>query len=615
MAIYYMDPHATVNGTGTWASPWSFGSATRTGLAAGDEIRVRGVPLTSLLTATTYTATVTSSYQLTVTAGGGLSADFAAGDIIYFPDFGTFCRVTTVTAGRLETTAQVPLPIINWTTATVTVRKVDRTTYPAPTTTTQYLVNSPTFTNLTVSDCWTDATTRVTDGSVKTLIYQGNATISTALTFQDCGTGQTGWSIDFPNTHVISQANATANWTCNLSLSTVNIGQIFSSGTGYNAAALNFETSISQQFATTITVNHFHGRLYGAGSSNNTINLNNCYQVYPDYVVNSCAGSNAVVNIGNIACQQLFNSLHYQPFSSIAPITFNYNGVIDCYANNSLSSAGIAVAWGLQTVNFTGAGFKLFANKRATQITSSQNLATYTTTYNAAPKAVYGTVNPPSGWTFTSGVLYNLATIGAVVTATSGRNLWQQAQFEIQIPTNSWTIGSIGTESHNVLLTFEDGSDPVELLNIAGKGYRTNTTINQVPRLTKDAGVYRTTGPSLKSTLTTRNATYWVASASTSAARGRAIKPIKVPCFAGVPVTVSGYIQNNITGFANGDVRLAIYLRGTQIVSQDMTTASNSAWEQFTLTFTPAITGEYTLIWEMFYAAAGSIWLDDLNIS
>jgi hypothetical protein len=94
-----------------------------------------------------------------------------------------------------------------------------------------------------------------------------------------------------------------------------------------------------------------------------------------------------------------------------------------------------------------------------------------------------------------------------------------------------------------------------------------------------------------------------------------AIKTIKIPAVAGVSRTVTGYVRNTVPSFANGDLRMSIVLGDTLITYQDMTTASNNAWEQFTLTFTPSITGEYSLLWEMYYAGSGSMWLDDLSIT
>ena len=617
MAVYYIDPHTTTNGSGTWASPWSFNSSTRTGLTNGDEIRVRGVALTNLLTATVYTATVTSAYQLTITAGGGLGADFAANDVVYLPDFGTFFRVFSITTNVLSTGGStIPLPINNYSVSTVTVRKVNTASYPGGINGAAAYI-AANWSNLTISDCWVDATTRVTDGSVKTLIYQGNAANTTATTLNDNpGANVTGWSVDFANTHLVSQSNATAALTVYVSASTITMGQIYTSGTGYNAAALNFDTTPGggiQQYNTTITVNHFSGKLYGCGSSNCTVNLNNCYQVFAEYIVNSVRGYNATVNIGNIACTNFgtAHGVHNQPFSDSLPCTFNYNGVVDHYPNSNFSALGLAYATGLQTVNFN-AGFAVYANKRATQLTSSANMARNTNAFNNFPKVVFGKVNAPSGWTFT-GVKYFFNQASGLTSYTRGRNLWQQSVFEIELPENSYSINTMQFENQNVLVTFRDGTAPQEYLSTSGKGQVANFTVSSFALVTLDSGTYRTTGPSLRSQLTTRNASDWFVGAG--AGRGHAIKSIKVPGVAGVPVTVSGYVRNNITGFADGDVRMAIYLRGALVVEQNMTTASNSAWEQFSLTFTPSQTAEYTLLWDMFYAAAGSIWLDDVSIT
>jgi hypothetical protein len=74
---------------------WSLSSTTRTGLASGDEIRILGVALTSLLTATSYTATVASRATLTITAGGGLGADWALYDVCYIQELDVFLEHVT----------------------------------------------------------------------------------------------------------------------------------------------------------------------------------------------------------------------------------------------------------------------------------------------------------------------------------------------------------------------------------------------------------------------------------------------------------------------------------------------------------------------------------------
>jgi hypothetical protein len=93
------------------------------------------------------------------------------------------------------------------------------------------------------------------------------------------------------------------------------------------------------------------------------------------------------------------------------------------------------------------------------------------------------------------------------------------------------------------------------------------------------------------------------------------LKSIKVPCVAGTSYTVSGYINTSITSYANGDIKAYIALNDEIITNQDITTASVGAWEQFSLTFTAAITGEYELIIRAYFINSGSFWLDDLTIA
>jgi hypothetical protein len=613
MAIYYMDPHATVVGTGTWASPWSFNSTARTGLASGDEIRVKGVPLTSLLTATVYTATLTSSWQLTVTAGGGLGADFVVDDIVYIEGFDTFFRVNVVNTSTNVISTEgttTSLPINNWSTTTVTVRRVNKESYPGPNSANFYVVGTG-VPNLTVTDCWVDATTRVTDGSVKSLIYQGSAATNQATTFWDSNGGTTGWNLDFSNTHILGQRNAATTYTSSLSQSTVVVGQVYAGGVGYNSNGVSIPTNSTLPFSLNFTIKHMHGRLGGGGAANCTINIDNIYPAIAESWSNGLSGENLVVNIGNINCQQVSSfGLHYTPFGTYLKATFNYNGTVDIFQNDNLGSRGIVAGTGNQTINF-GPSFQVLANRRATQLTSS--FCIYNNWFGSSllPKMIANKVNLPSGWTIT-GTDYLWSGIGTV---TTNKTKYQQAQGEIQLSRNSLSVtGNMSSEGNNWMFTFRNGDAPIEYLNACGAFRTSSYSIGNYPLLTRDTSVFRTSGPSLKSTVTTRNSDMWVPGSISGGPRRTAIKPIKVPCQNGVPVTVTGYIRNSITGFANGDVRVGIYLQDTEITSQNITTASNGAWEQFTLSFTPTLTAEYTFIWEMFYATAGSIWLDDLTI-
>lgn len=159
-------------------------------------------------------------------------------------------------------------------------------------------------------------------------------------------------------------------------------------------------------------------------------------------------------------------------------------------------------------------------------------------------------------------------------------------------------------------MTFANYSSPKEILSVGGHANSNSTSNTNLPVVTGDASVYKTTGPSLKSNLVSRVSNSWVSRIA------RAKKTIKIPCTSGTSYTVAGFIRTDDTAYTNGDCRVSIYLNDEEVVGQDMTTACENAWEGFSLNFTAAQTAEYVLVWSMYYAnGAKSYWLDDLTIS
>lgn len=161
MAVYYIDPYTTVNGTGTWASPFSLNSASRGGtlLSSGDEVRLVAKYLTSILTATTYTANRASVNTITLTSGGGLGADFVVGDFVYFPDYDSFARVNAKSTNTLTlASSSLVIPVPTSEIISLNVRKLDTTVAtPSSTTTPMYTWAEALQTSLdgvTFSDGW-----------------------------------------------------------------------------------------------------------------------------------------------------------------------------------------------------------------------------------------------------------------------------------------------------------------------------------------------------------------------------------------------------------------------------------------------------------------------------
>ena len=618
MTVYYIDPHTLTNGTGTWASPWSLNSSTRTGLTTGDEIRIKGVALTSLLTATSYTATITNQYQMTITAGGGLGADFVAGNIVYVPDWGMFFRVYAVTTNTISLytgTSFFPMPSsIFFGMAGVTIRKVDTTTYgPSASASTYNTVGATSLSNITVSDCWIDATTRVTDGSVKTLFNSSYTSSMTLYLGSSTAANPTGQSFDLSNTHVMCSQGTSTGYVSVLvygSSSTYTLKQVFS--WYYLTGGLtvgNGTTSIPT--STTVSFGNVSGVFYaGSYGKDITVNIETASSYYRDYIIGNVqtgfAFTNGLtINVGRVVHVTYSGVPGLLSAYPVYNATVNFNGVYDQTGTNNVT--GIFSGYG--NINFSfGPGFYIAYNKTLnTQTTLTNLLISQNYSSGQGQRLITPTIPVPPGMTV-SGTAYSIT---QMLNAVVQRTFYNPLVTQIELPNlaayntaiNGYSLGC------NLLITFRDGTDPREVLSIAGNGYQIVIGLNSFPLLTRDASVKRTTGPSLRASLASRTAAYW-------GNRGKAIKTIKIPCTAGQTYTVTGYVRSSSASTVNGDIRMNIVLRDTVITYDDMTTACINAWEQFTMTFTAAETAEYGLAWEMYFVAGGqSIWLDDVTIA
>ena len=624
MAIYYINPHSQTNGTGTYASPYSFSSSTRTALASGDEVRVLGVPLTSLLTSTVYTATYTSNYQLTITAGGGLGADFAANDVVYLPDVDAFIKISASSANIISISNTAILPWYNTSTGqtTITVRKVDTVTYPPCTTTGYYLflLSDVTTSNITVSDGWTSATTRVTDGSVKSIMHaassvgmycylDGNNTPSQSTTYP------TNRTYSLENSHFLGGnggVNA-SNLYIFASNVTANIGQLFTGGSG-TAGIFYIGSSTSWGNNINATIKHLTNSYVSPNGINCTLSITNWAVQFPGLISgysSVAANENFTYNINNVVCLQSNSSgfLQYAGSQIVSNFTYNWNGLIDVYQSVSTSTLGLTGAYGFSAINF-GASFSVKYNRRTQTATSFGYLF-----YNPNGGVVVGqnqavpTIGTPPGITIST-TTYGMT--GTLPNMTSTPNTVNTVIYSL--PTSSYNasyLPNMPALANTYVLTFRDGSSPVEFMGIWGRYNSGSISAGLYPIASLDASVFRTTGPSLKMNLVTRSTSYW------SAARdSKSVKPIKVPVTSGQAVTISGYIRTNIASVATGDFQVKLVINNTVVASQSLTgSAILNAWGSFSISYTPSITGEAYLNLEQYYAAAGSYWLDDLTIS
>lgn len=621
MAVYYVSPYTTTNGTGTFESPFAYNGTGRPTLFSGDEVRIVSRYLTDLLTPTVYTATLTSSSQLTITAGGGLGADFAQYNIVYLPDQGTFFKITGVSGNVISTNTNGIIPWGNSTSGVnITVRKVDLTAYSQSSLNTYYIWGSSIPDNVSISDGWVGDNVRVTDGTAKSLcntISTGSITANDASVMSQ---SRNNCVVSLANTHIMPGNSLTGNCTFRFFLSgaTYTIGQIFSNGT---QSSTNVGTSTSPFTGGSITINHLNGyyTMTNVFAKGTTITINNCYSAGYDLLLfagnsnNNPSIKDCTLNIGNIRASGTLGSDRALVTGALLfENTYNFNGVVDVFNNVSVPLA-IARAFGKYVVNF-GSGFAFYLNRRSTTVTSVSNRFLVSQYAYTSADVVVPTINLPTGFTVT-GEPYSLGSFPQIShTGSSLTRLPRISRIVMPSPVSNGTYYPAVQPcvNRNYLITFTNGNFPVELLPGFSPQLSANNSFNgaSVPLATSDFSIFRTVAPSIRTTLSTRDSMMFVDRDS------RARKTIKIPVISGQSYTVSGYVRNNITSFANGDVRMCIVnMVGDEVVGQDMTTASNSAWEQFTLTFTAPETAEYHLVMEMYFINAGSIWLDDLTIT
>lgn len=609
MTVYYVDPFTTASGSGTWASPYSINSVTRTTLVAGDEVRLVARYLTSLLTATVYTATNTSSNQITITAGGGLGADFTVNSFVYFPDTDKFAQVTAISTNLITLgSANSMLPLASTVAGqSFTVRKYDSATVPSSTAsgiTTGYIYsNTNNVGPITYSDGWVADGVRVTDGTAKSVVRPANTSASMTINIDLGALAKVPYvknTYDFRNTHFFGNANASSTLTvAAYGCADVQINQLYAT----NAANPSLGSSTALSDGVTVTINRVDGSLSSCYFQNSTINITNLSFGTPPLGQDS---TNNVVNIENYYRLSTSNlggtggSTSHEPHKN----TVNYNSVIDIY--NAFSGTNLFFGYGAYTFNIYAT---FYSNRRTSTVTSIAYKIYDTNSYQfVVPNISIPTVNCTGISVTTGDYAYTQALWNTNQTWAGGQyNKNVAITNQITAPNAIYQKPTVYLGGQNILFKYLDGSNPEELLTIQTPSNASQIAMSNFPVVSLDATMYVTSGPSFKAYLATYTASYWLGSCS---------KSIKIPVTSGTSYTISGYIRTDQSTYANGDCRATIQGPSTEITGQDMTTACINAWEQFTLTFTATFTGEVNFTWIMkFSQGAKSIWLDNLTIA
>lgn len=633
MAIYYLNPYTQTNGTGTFASPYSPSSTSRTAWASGDELRILGntVPL---FLPTVYTATKTTDQTFTITSGGGLGADFAAGNYVYFVEYDTFVYISGVAVNTMTAGSTAPMPWANTSlSSTVTVREVDIANNGTSVALgTMYILGSGVSSNVIVTDGWINANTRVTDGSVKCLFRGAGATSSPTFYFETSSTISTAANnnFDMRNSHVVPNPRTSSSGSLNIRGrdSVYNINQFGTNTTSTSTLVIGTTAVFSPNNIITIkSLNNYYTIVESLYGDNNTINVNNYYAYFGDGIFgfpgSPMYASNTTINFTSYvqAITTGASSYYYSNQGQSPKITINAANAT--YDFVSASAPTYYVYGGGADITLRPPA-TVYSSRRATLNPTKPSYRLYYNGNQTMNKTSFYTANiaPGTAITNTIGVNGMPASFSTTTSSLYSPDLKKPFVFilDFESSANSSNCnGSVSQTTVNVLQTYRDGSGPVEILGIEGNYQTTSAGSTSFPNVTRDQVTYRTTGPSLRSTLASRNANYWVTPSlpiSGVGEKSASYKNIKLPIISGSVYTITGYIRSSYASSTTGDVIMSVIYNNNVLATQNMTSAIYNSWEQFTLSFTATATGEAYIVWEMYYPAGSmSYWLDDLTIS
>jgi len=550
MAIYYFDPHTVINGTGTWASPFSLATNNTSTFASGDELRIKGVALTDLLTGSTYSGSLTYPHQIQAT---GIGTASAVGDVYYIEETEAFFSVYGVVgADQIQISSNQAwkmLPVSSTaSSATWTLKKVDIATYKHSISgTIFYLIYGSDYDNITISDCWVDVggtPTRVTDGSVKTLIRSSSTGSSQYLYMTPLNMWSSGWTVNMQNSSVLSARGTTTKVYVMIDGTnhTMSFGQLESStySPGY-ASNSNVTTNGGFGFNkglrdSTISVKVFCGSIVGLMNdvnslklANNTFNFDLCisqrgsqfsssFSYYPELIL-----TDLTVNVVDLIVYDFCSiSLNiYTPYSCFTTnSTLNVTGNVDTYGSNFFVTTGsnarfaflITDCVGSNTYDISSATF--YSNRRANTnpalfgrvgyvsggVSSGTGVNRGITDFafpTTSIPAIYDSggakaVSEETGWATNSSGSGGIFSSWA---RNPGASAYQPIIYNARLPSSSsWPPSNsymFRMQSVNYLrpvcirITFEDNSDPIEAIFLTAKNswFSTGGSANSLPTL------------------------------------------------------------------------------------------------------------------------------------
>ena len=636
MAVYYVDPFKNTDGTGTFADPKGMWFSTPFTLAAGDELRIIGRTLASMLTATEYTVTIRDS--AVASNGGALSAlsggshtDFLQHDIVYFPDYDVFMRLSagTFSGGNYlsGTYNAIPIPVAGKLTG-VRMRLVDRAILPSFTTPLAYITSAASNNGYSVSDNWTADGVRNVDGTAKTLltcgatgnfVLQGYVTSSVITEALKVNLAN---NIDLSNSFLIagkaggSPFNIRIDW-YNTNLT---IRQVYSTSTA-NSQLIGSSGAAQYGYGNNITIKNinFYTTLINQLATNSSYKFENVVG-YANQTVDGFSKycNNTVIEFDNIN-YFIESSATVLYFQGSQGLLVKLNNYLKYYTD--VSPTYLRIGNGNVDVQF-GASFSITDKHSSTpaSITSAIYAIYDNTQFAQQNETYYRKPNLPAGFTVTNEFGLAIPAGSTVYPLGNGKRVATRKMvlkgFSSTLAGNLLTQGNYYTNT--AIVSADGGFNPLELLGIQNCAQVNFTSVGSINlfQATQDTTTFKTVSPSLKFLLTTYQAGAWIGNATGK--KARAYKNTAIPCVSGTPITVSGWVRTSDTSYVSGDFSVSLVdANGDDVATEfNPTSAFINAWEQFSFTVTPTYTGELFLAFGMTgYRGGQTYWVSDMGVA
>jgi len=669
MAIKWRDLFiVSSSAAGTYADPYGWNESGS--WSDGDVCRTKAKTISSILEAGTDTVHITNTYRSQLTVQGTQNLTYNQYDVLYFPDYGTFWKITSSVSGAVLTSGNnnyIPVPVRNNT--DITVQKVDMSIFTGTSTSTSVYVGSGNGNAYApTTDGWTSETTQVTDGTAVSILnpqstsQNNNLYLSSGGTTSNYGANGTLYptqstedytEIDCLNTVILSHnsTSSSAGMTpYGLCLRTLKLRQLFNGGSiyantylfapdenitvdithliSYNPHALFRLTFLSdQEYRTNITFETTKKTLTG------NFDYIYSYQHSPvggerTYYGNG-KNNNLDVTIGQVWSYTYPRKLFC--FANFHNVTIDLGPVYHNSSSGGLDE--LYLAWNITgTVSITYTNFKIEDSSLNNNTTINwhgtlEEGTSYSLRKPSGHKIAPTSLFPlPTGFTATNASIrpyaynYETSQMKTEIYTPSISSLSQPYVVDIPIAQPA-TLSSdyrfpTNTSTHSTIYKFTDG-----LIMMTPQASSLQTAYNRQcrywPYLTPDTGTVRTTGKSLKWKLDNYSSSYHVLGPTTQRFRTHSMYPLYVPVLSGTSYTFTGYLRTDRSGMATGDAWLDVFNSDETFVSKtNFTSSAYNAWEAVSVTFSAAEDGFARFIFKAIWNGSNqNYWIDDVEIS